>query len=189
MIRFFYFNCVAAVNGYEHIINPAKMKQDICYHLNEMLNGTDSVVINTAIEESTLGERKSKLLPQDEFIRDNITENDTLIVSVGGNDIALRPSFSTVVNMLTLTWTNSAESLKRGPSRCWGMNHFVWLFKEQLTEYLLKLFAKRKPRRCIVTMIYFPDETPSGGWADRVLGWLGYYSTPAKLQGILLLLL
>ena len=31
-------------------------------------------------------------------------------------------------------------------------------------------------------MIYFPDEQQSGGWADRVLGWLGYYSNPAKLQ-------
>merc|ERR1712232_428780 len=31
-------------------------------------------------------------------------------------------------------------------------------------------------------MIYFPDETASGSWADRTLGFLQYDSQPQKLQ-------
>ena len=35
---------------------------------------------------------------QDKFIRDNITEDDVLVASVGGNDIALAPQLLTVVS-------------------------------------------------------------------------------------------
>lgn len=28
-----------AVNGYEHILSPPKMVQDVCYHLNKQLEG------------------------------------------------------------------------------------------------------------------------------------------------------
>lgn len=62
------------------------------------------------------------------------------------------------------------------------MNHFVWLFKEQVTKFILQLTAKQMPTRVVVGMIYFPCMTPSGGWADRVLGYLKYYSNPALLQ-------
>jgi hypothetical protein len=81
--------------------------QDIAYWLNKHLvdrrQGHRMVAVNGAVEESTVGDRACcNLLPQDRFIRDNITENDTLIVSVGGNDIALKPAPCTIVNMLLL---------------------------------------------------------------------------------------
>lgn len=34
-------------------------------------------------------------------------------------------------------------------------------------------------------MIYFPDETPGGSWAETHLSALGYNSNPAKLQSII----
>ena len=52
------------------------------------------------MEATTLNERCLKLRPQDEFIRDNIASNDTLIVSIGGNDIALYPTPCTIFSML-----------------------------------------------------------------------------------------
>ncbi len=88
-----------ATNDYQYILNPPVMKQDIAYHMNNMLNYSNYRVINCAIEESTLAERANKLFEQDEFIKHNITNNDILIVSVGGNDIALKPSFNTMLNM------------------------------------------------------------------------------------------
>ena len=54
----------------------------------------------TAVEATTLNERSSRLRPQDRFLRDNIRPNDTLIVSVGGNDVALCPTPCTIVSML-----------------------------------------------------------------------------------------
>ena len=66
------------------------MEQDVNYWLNrEIVNrgiqGTAS--INASVEASTVAERVNwlgrGLWPQDKFIRENITEEDILIVSVG----------------------------------------------------------------------------------------------------------
>ncbi len=66
--------------------------------------------LNTAIEESTLGNRDGDvLLAQDIFLRDNITENDYLIVSVGGNDIALRPTAMTIASMVIYLYTATSK--------------------------------------------------------------------------------
>jgi hypothetical protein len=54
----------------------------------------------TAVEATTLNERSYKLRPQDRFLRNNIRPNDILIVSVGGNDVALCPTPCTIVSML-----------------------------------------------------------------------------------------
>eukprot|EP00964_Phaeocystis_antarctica_P075395 scaffold46517_cov50-Phaeocystis_antarctica.AAC.1 len=37
------------------------------------------------------------MLAQDQFVRDHIEATDTLVVSVGGNDVALRPSVATAL--------------------------------------------------------------------------------------------
>jgi hypothetical protein len=58
--------------------------------------------INTAVEATTLNERCIHLRPQDRFLRDNISSEDVLIVSIGGNDIALRPTPCTIVSMAGL---------------------------------------------------------------------------------------
>ena len=59
-------------------------------------------VLNTAVEATTLTRRAGgfsccclpscgELLEQDTFIRDNLKSEDYLVVSIGGNDIALAP--------------------------------------------------------------------------------------------------
>ena len=60
--------------------------------MNHLVNDSEYITINCAIEESALNERKEGLLSQDEFVRDHIKKDDILIVSVGGNDVALKPS-------------------------------------------------------------------------------------------------
>ena len=85
---------------------------DVSYHLNSLMKNEEYVVINCAIEESTLGERKeNKLLEQDKFIQNRIKKEDILIVSVGGNDIALSPNISTIWNMLLLMKLNSENTI------------------------------------------------------------------------------
>jgi hypothetical protein len=61
-----------------------------------------STAINCAIEESTVGSRKKEILPHDRFICDHMKKEDMLIVSVEGNDIALKPNILTIINMLVL---------------------------------------------------------------------------------------
>lgn len=63
----------------------------------------NAVCINCAVEESTVSERPgARIMPHDEFVRDHIKSSDVLVLSIGGNDIALRPSPLTICNMAAL---------------------------------------------------------------------------------------
>lgn len=62
-------------------------------------------VVNTAIEATSLNDRAcGRLLGQDQLIRDTIGPEDTLIVSVGGNDVALQPLLCTVGAMFAMVY-------------------------------------------------------------------------------------
>ena len=50
---------------------------------------------------------------QDQLIRDRITEEDVLIVSIGGNDIALQPLLCTIVNIALLVLGTPESMLER----------------------------------------------------------------------------
>lgn len=176
-----------AVNGYQYILSPPKMKTDIAYHFNKLLEESDSnyCVINTSIEESTLADRKYNLLTQDKIIQENITCDDILIVSIGGNDIALKPSVSTMTNMASLICLNTNTMLSSGPDSSWGMTYFINMFKSDVENYIKKMIGDKKPKKIIVCMIYYPDEKGSGSWADRTLNLLGYNKNPDKLKLII----
>lgn len=199
-------SCADAVNGYETILEPPRVPRDVCFWLNKGLEaeykgaGHRVCAVNTAVEESTLGQRvdddNAQLLLQDEFLRDHLSENDILIVDVGGNDVALRPTKATGINMAILLylsctpiirWFSCAFAPYLG---CYcgfplGLGYFVNMFKNKTAAYVEKLIEKRKPKKVIVCMLYYLDESPSGGWADGVLSMLGYDKNPAKLQAVI----
>ena len=161
-----------ATNGYESIISNGQSKCDIAHHMNDVIaNSTFSIlkqnkytVINCAVEESTIGMRNAGLLDQDKFARENMTKDDVVIVSLGGNDVALSPTANTIFNMVKLQYMNSEESIKNNFPNCWGADYFINLFKDQLTNYLTNLTFKTKPKKIIVCCIYYPDENQTGGW-------------------------
>eukprot|EP00931_Biecheleriopsis_adriatica_P032016 TRINITY_DN18715_c0_g1_i3.p1 TRINITY_DN18715_c0_g1~~TRINITY_DN18715_c0_g1_i3.p1 ORF type:complete len:293 (+),score=59.60 TRINITY_DN18715_c0_g1_i3:124-1002(+) len=176
-----------AINGYEQILRPSQMKEDVCYWTNKLLmrKVPQTCALNTAVEATTLGQRQpgwfwGGLTEQDELIRDRITEDDYLVVSVGGNDIALAPTAMTIFNMLAMMKFASDESLEEGSA--FGMHHFVSLFRDQVQQYVTGLVSKRKPRRVLVCMIYYPDEHGQGSWADTALSALDYNANPHRLQ-------
>ena len=102
-----------AVGAYKRILQPPTSKCDVTYWLNylseQRANNTTNnqtkkrtAAINTAVEATTLNERTYKPRPQDLFLRDNISAQDTLIVSIGGNDVAMMPAPCTVLAMAGL---------------------------------------------------------------------------------------
>ena len=99
-----------AINGYENILKPPTMIKDVNYWMNTLLaeHNKKSVPkvcsIMTAIEASTLAQRKDSILSQDTFIKNHISSDDYLIVSVGGNDIALSPNAETQQAMEAVGW-------------------------------------------------------------------------------------
>jgi len=179
-------NFVSAVDDYKLFLKPSLMKPDVCYQIIQLCisKNLPYSVINCAVEESTIANRLNDgLLTQDKFIRDNIRSDDILIVSVGGNDIALSPSGSTIWNIIKLLTLNSLDSIKTNPLNAWGMPYFINMFQTKVKEYILKIIGTTRPKKILICMIYFPDENMTGGgWADTTLGYLGYNSNPIKLQ-------
>lgn len=186
--KFWFNDAGKATNGYQHILDKPVMIKDVSYQLNAILNdsGRNMKVVNCAVEESTLADRDGvNLLDQDYVIQKNVRKEDTVVISIGGNDIALKPSLSTIGNLLLLCHTNSISTIKKGPQACWGMNHFINLFKNGIENYIENLTQNNIPKKVVVCMIYYPDETVTDSWASKTLGYIGYNSDPKKLQEII----
>lgn len=191
------------------------MKQDVCYWINHELEGRGSRIacLNTAVEATTLTDRScGSLLAQDCFIRDNIGPDDYLVVSVGGNDIALRPLLCTILNIVPLVCCAPAVTLDNCACACppntridlgcagcgicgclagtvcgfpLGLGYFVDLFKNQVENYVKRILGKRRPRKVLVCMIYYPGVASEPSWADGALGALGYNACPDRLQRLI----
>lgn len=173
-----------ACNGYENFLQPPVMRQDICYHLNKYFEKTSIVCVNAAVEEATVCEKigeTGQLNAQDMFIRNNITSEDVLFVSIGGNDIALKPSFATLFNMGKMMTLNKIESLENDFENCWGAPHFIEMYRDYIQDYVKKLIGNVRPKLVIISMIYYPSLLP-GGWASGTLEKLNYHQNPLFLQ-------
>lgn len=211
----FWFNDTApAVNGYQSILNPPISKQDIEYWLNaetEKRGLSDYyTALNCAVEESTIESRTFGLLQQDKFVRDNCKENDIIVASMGGNDIALRPSLCTILNAAALVCCTSRNCLEKctcGTSLpcedffcgcttaclsnllAWplGYGYFLHLFGTRLNRVLQRILDNRAkpPRKILVCMLYYLDEKPGGSWAEGPLRALGYNRDPGHLQALI----
>ncbi|KAJ4368424.1 hypothetical protein N0V83_006781 [Neocucurbitaria cava] len=166
---------------YKKTIKNPVPKPDVALWMNHLLEDR-ATCINTAVEESMLRDRDDKLLPHDEFIRDNIRAQDVLIVSIGANDIALKPLPCTIRHMLQLAWLTPRSSLENGSA--WSLKYFKNLFGTKIQDYITRVTAKTKPRAIIVCMIYYPLEAGLGqaSWADVQLKALGYNMYPGQLQ-------
>jgi len=176
------------INGYEDVLEGDNCVPDVAYQINIQLidNGLNNeyVCINTSIEATTLHQRFTRtnysgdiiLLPQDKFIYDNIRPDDILIVSVGGNDIALDALPDTITNFNTcvLNIMRDKKSLSQMPQ---FRGYFYNIFKEKIETYIKKLCSKNSkdslPFLIIPCMVYFPSLTQDG-FADDILSLTGY---------------
>lgn len=203
-----------ACNGWELLLRPATAKKDVAFALNKeiLARGLEMRVLNCSVEATSVGDRAcGRLQEQDKMIRDHIAPQDTLCVSIGGNDIALKPNLCTVLNMIFLMHCLPQACIEKTACGCDvpiddcccgcacgffsnllacppGAGYFLHLFKTRIQSYVANLVSKTKPKKVLVCMIYFPDEVSGGSWADSSLSALGYNSNPAKLQALIRLM-
>jgi hypothetical protein len=187
---------VSAVHGYEHILDPPTSRPDVCYWLNCVLP-EDRVAINCAVEATSVGERMGsggELLHQDEFLRDHLRADDALIVSVGGNDFALKPTLGTVLHMFMLviamffTPTCLLNAMLRCHPSFWAI---VRIVRNQVTAYVAQLTARLRPNErarvhVLICMIYFPcTKIDAMSWAGKLLQLTGYDRNPVPIQHLI----
>jgi hypothetical protein len=209
--KYWFNNTTDAVGAYRNVLDPPIMKPDVTYWINKLAIERELpfTAINTAVEATTLNQRACcSLLKQDKFIKRNIRENDVLVVSIGGNDIALMPAPCTICNMILLQCCTPISCIKKTKPCCsipcddcccscgFGclaacttsfpaccMGYFYHLFRTRIEVYIKNLTSgSYRPKKIIIAMIYYPDEMETGSWADGTLGILGYNSNPSKLQ-------
>lgn len=166
-----------ALNGMERVLDPPVSVPDVAHALNAACAAArlPLAAVNAAVEEATVCGRARALRPQDRFIAQHLSSSDGLVVSVGGNDIVLRPSLSTIINIATLLAFASDASIDAGTA--WGFAHFVDIFRNQVQAYVTAMCARTAPKIVVVCMVYFPQEAAPGGdssWADGPLAMMGY---------------
>eukprot|EP00177_Eucheuma_denticulatum_P002966 GFKZ01005336.1.p1 GENE.GFKZ01005336.1~~GFKZ01005336.1.p1 ORF type:complete len:322 (+),score=34.69 GFKZ01005336.1:197-1162(+) len=162
--------------SYRSLLSPPVARRDIAYWLNTLQCAAHSfTAVNCAVEATTLGERRFELLAQDEVIVEHMTKDDVLIVSVGGNDIALRPQVGLALAVLTGTYFGGD----------WGIASLRRHFVDGVREYVSRLTARVKPRLIVVCSLYFLDEKEEASWANWVLKLLRYGSRPEKVQRVM----
>merc|ERR1712196_315394 len=103
-----------------------------------------------------------------------------MVVSVGGNDVAMTPSIQTIINALGMMKFSSEADIAAGSTMF--MSHFINLFHDQLKQYVEKVVSWTKPKKILVCMLYFLDEAPADSWASFALNHLEYNTRPQKLQ-------
>ena len=168
---------------------PESGPKDVCYWVNHelYLRNDSTYCLNAAVEESSLGERyQNGLLTQDQFIQSRLSPDDILIVSVGGNDIALKPSIVTPIHFMMLLFNPFPEWLYY-----FGLSHFVDLFKTKIEKFLQELTKNTKPKKVLVCMLYYfdlGDEAWPG--AEYALSFAGYYhgGNPERLKRMIRLI-
>lgn len=117
------------------------------------------MTINTAVEETTLGARKRQVLGHDKLCSEYVGKEDVVICSVGGNDIALRPSPTTQQKLVQLL-SASPQDLQEGKTD--ALEYFVDMFKNRIEDYLTRVVGKNMPSKILVCMIYYPAEKSTG---------------------------
>lgn len=157
---------------YQHLFVPPICLPDVAACINSLTE--KNVALNCALEESSLWDRSSKLPDTDRLIRHCIEPNDTLIVSVGGNDVALKLCLRTVFWMLVM-WVLPFE---------WIPPYVYDLFHTQVRDYILKLTERNRPRKIIVCMFYYPCEMGEG-WLDGSPVFRLYNRNREKMQRLI----
>jgi hypothetical protein len=119
--KYWFHDQQPAVGVYQQVLDPPVSNADVTYWINYHLEHGRTTntnqrlaAINTAVEATTMNERTFRLRPQDVFLRDNIQAQDTLIVSIGGNDVAMAPAPCTIASILGLLWCLPTVCLESG---------------------------------------------------------------------------
>uniref|UniRef100_A0A7S2EHH7 SGNH hydrolase-type esterase domain-containing protein n=1 Tax=Trieres chinensis TaxID=1514140 RepID=A0A7S2EHH7_TRICV len=184
--------CLPSYRG-AFVAGHDRMVKDVAYHTTSSLEGmgVPYAALNCAVEESTVGERRDgSPYGQDDFVRGAMTSDDYLAVSMGGNDIALKPTVGVIAEMALVTRFASDGWLS--PLYRAGLWSLTRRFASGTERYLRRMMAEgegaeggnRRPRGILVCALYYPCERGSG-WADPTLRVIGYDDDPDPVQGII----
>jgi hypothetical protein len=156
----------------------ARAKPDVAHWINEQTD--DSIVcVNCAVEEAALSD---SLNAQDCVIQETITENDVLVVSIGGNDFALKPSILNSVLMASVLYLTPQLVIDWGYA--YNLTYIINSLVSQLETYISTLLNNVTPKTLVICTIYYPC-LHGHGWADKFLALVGYNTHYTKIHSMI----
>lgn len=173
---------VTSVNEYRELLES--MRPDISYHINKLCQNQNLpfTSINCAVEEAGITD-KNNLNVQDRFIRDNITSEDILVVSLGGNDLVLKKIMTIIGELFGILFVKSTEDILANFKDY--IPNIIELFTIKLQAYITELTSINKPKQVIVCGMYYPCKVVSESWANNMLNILRYDTEYNKIHTII----
>lgn len=159
--------------------NLEYMLPDISFFMNKKLyeNNEKYICLNFAVEENHLKNRNNStnnnLIPLngwEDYVSSNLTENDILIVSIGGNDLALKLNIPIILN-LCLSLFLSDDLLRKNP---YLIYYILDIYKNYLKQFLLDIIKYKKPKMIVLCGVYFPCIDYQDSWCKNILNIMKY---------------
>eukprot|EP00049_Salpingoeca_infusionum_P023771 m.13804 g.13804 ORF g.13804 m.13804 type:complete len:319 (+) comp6030_c1_seq1:152-1108(+) len=175
----------AALPQYGNLFGAdGRMVKDVAYWTTRSLGQFDvsAAALNCAVEESTIGERETELFEQDYAMEELLTDQDYLVVSMGGNDVALKPSVRTIKDVLFITRCRKEGWFGFIHRR--GISCLTRRFSSGIVSYLRRVLSTKKPKGLVICALYYPAVVGSG-WADTTLRLIKYDETPEPMQAVI----
>lgn len=161
-----------AVNDLDKFFEDNKCIPDVEYWLNYYLDSAKQnfAAVNTAVEEARIYDYKDKTSSQkaevkmtSELIRNNITQNDYLVVNVGGNDVLLANEPRKKEEFKKLFSSNQAEKEA-------AMKFFVNFIRDDTQAMIsAELVSEQKPKGVVICTFYMPSwDADASSWSETV---------------------
>lgn len=169
---------VPASEPYARALLPKTQLPDVAYWLTEALDG--HAALNCAVEEATVGGGNTE---HSRFVREHIGPDDVLVLSIGGNDIALRPSPETTQYLGALVaMVRDDEPIPRGHPALEYLRRLLGYEVQRLAEWMC---GETCPAMVVVCAPYHPcTDASQQSWADPALLQLKYDADPSVLQRV-----
>lgn len=156
--------------------------RDVAWHCNDLLASSEDdsstfrppLALCCAVEESTSADRRTGLLEQDAAAAEAVCEGDAVVISLGGNDLALAPTLWTLLCLagLALCPTVLLEHVvaRRGSGWAPGLGHVTDLLALRPARLALTV-AGSSGATVLVAILYPPGPRVEGApsWADATL--------------------
>jgi len=175
-----------ALNGYEAVLDPPMMREDVGYHLNRRLADTPWVAINCAVEASLLATSLDYLSAHDLFVTRHISDRDAVVVSIGANDIAMSRTGIMGTILVNMLRQYTAHQIRTYPEVHQAMASLVSHYRDGVQEYTKRVLNGTRPMKVVICMVYYPDMSATEfSWAADVLDDMDYDADPTRLQALI----
>lgn len=160
---------------YKNIFEKEYVLNDIENQLNVKLL-YDYVCLNCSYSDSSLTDRNKRIYENDNFVRDNISTDDMLLIGLNGSDFFERTN-QDLVSKISYTLEHPVEENK-------SLLFICEYIHDNLKKYIDNLTKFQYPGKIIVFCYLYPSENEDKA-LDTIFNLNGYKKRPTRFKNML----